>query len=61
MDSDRTIGNAASVNTVKLVARVDGYLEKINFQDGQIVKQGDLLFTIQQEQYRDQLALSFSP
>jgi RND family efflux transporter MFP subunit len=48
-------GNATSVNTVKLVARVDGYLEKIHFQDGQIVKQGDLLFTIQQEQYRDQL------
>jgi multidrug efflux pump subunit AcrA (membrane-fusion protein) len=47
-------GNAASVNTVKLIARVEGYLE-IHFQDGQLVKQGDLLFTVQQEQYKQQL------
>jgi RND family efflux transporter MFP subunit len=48
-------GNAASVNTVKLIARVEGYLEKIHFKDGQIVKEGDLLFTVQQEQYKAQL------
>jgi RND family efflux transporter MFP subunit len=48
-------GNAASVNTVKLIARVEGYLEKIHFLDGQIVKEGDLLFTIQQDQYKAQL------
>ncbi len=48
-------GNAASVNTVKLIARVEGYLDKIHFKDGQIVKKGDLLFTIQQEQYQQQL------
>jgi RND family efflux transporter MFP subunit len=48
-------GNAESVNTVKLVARVPGYLEQIHFQDGQIVKKDDLLFTIQQDQYKDQL------
>lgn len=48
-------GNAASVNTVKLIARVEGYLEKIHFLDGQIVRQGDLLFTVQQDQYKAQL------
>ncbi|MGH6811286.1 MAG: efflux RND transporter periplasmic adaptor subunit [Methylocella sp.] len=48
-------GNAASVNTVKLIARVEGYLEKIHFKDGDLVKQNDLLFTIQQEQYKAQL------
>ena len=48
-------GNAESVNTVKLVARVPGYLEQIHFQDGQLVKKGDPLFTIQQDQYKDQL------
>jgi len=48
-------GNAASVNTVSLIARVEGYLEKIHFLDGQIVKEGDLLFTIQQDQYKAQL------
>jgi RND family efflux transporter MFP subunit len=48
-------GNADSVNVVKLVARVEGYLEKIHYEDGQSVKKGDLLFTIQQDQYKDQL------
>ena len=48
-------GNAASVNAVKLIARVEGYLEKIHYEDGQFVKKGDLLFTIQQDQYKDQL------
>ncbi|WP_424363178.1 efflux RND transporter periplasmic adaptor subunit [Methylocystis parvus] len=48
-------GNAASTNTVNLIARVEGYLEKIHFQDGQIVKKGDLLFTVQQDQYKSQL------
>jgi RND family efflux transporter MFP subunit len=48
-------GNAASILTVNLIARVQGYLEKIHFQDGQVVKKGDLLFTIQQDQYKAQL------
>lgn len=48
-------GNAASILTVNLIARVQGYLEQIHFQDGQIVKKGDLLFTIQQDQYKAQL------
>lgn len=48
-------GNAASTNTVSLIARVEGYLEKVHFLDGQIVKRGDLLFTIQQDQYKSQL------
>jgi RND family efflux transporter MFP subunit len=48
-------GNAAAVAQVKLVARVVGYLDKIHFEDGAIVKQGDPLFTIQQDQYKAQL------
>lgn len=48
-------GNAASVNTVKLIARVEGYLDQIHFLDGSIVKKGGLLFTVQQEQYKAQL------
>ena len=49
-------GNAQSPNHVDLVARVEGYLQQVHFKDGQIVKKGDLLFTIQQEQYKAQLA-----
>ena len=48
-------GTAASANIVKLIARVEGYLEKIHFADGALVKEDDLLFTIQQDQYKAQL------
>ena len=48
-------GNAAAVSEVKLIARVVGYLEKIHFADGALVKKGDLLVTIQQDQYKAQL------
>jgi RND family efflux transporter MFP subunit len=48
-------GNTAAVNQVKLIARVSGFLEKIHFEDGAPVRKGDLLFTIQQDQYRAQL------
>jgi RND family efflux transporter MFP subunit len=48
-------GNAAAVSQVKLIARVLGFLEKIHFEDGALVRKGDLLFTIQQDQYKAQL------
>lgn len=49
-------GNTVPFNSVKLVARVEGYLEKIHFVDGQEQKKGTLLFTIQQSQYQAQVA-----
>lgn len=48
-------GNAASANTVKLTARVNGFLERIHVPDGAIVRKGDVLFTIQQDLYKAQL------
>ena len=48
-------GNAAAFNTVPLKARVEGFLEKVLFQDGDAVKKGQPLFIIQQEQYQAQL------
>ncbi|MCW2275674.1 RND family efflux transporter MFP subunit [Rhodoblastus acidophilus] len=54
-ESLEVTGNADAVNQVMLVARVPGYLEKIHFEDGALVKKGDLLFTIQQDQYKAQL------
>ena len=48
-------GNTAPTDAVTLVAGVEGYLEKIHFTDGAIVRKGDLLFTIQQDQYKAQL------
>jgi RND family efflux transporter MFP subunit len=48
-------GNTAALKSVDLVARVQGYLEKINYQDGMRVKQGTLLFEIQHNTYEAQL------
>jgi len=48
-------GNTQALNTVQLRARVAGYLEKVLFQDGQFVKEGQLLFIIQQDTYRESL------
>lgn len=48
-------GNTQAVMTVQLRARVPGYLEKVLFQDGQFVKEGQLLFLIQQNTYRENL------
>ena len=33
-------GNAASVNNIKLVARVQGYVQEIKYQDGQVGEEG---------------------
>jgi RND family efflux transporter MFP subunit len=48
-------GNTVALDAVTLVARVEGYLEGIHFTDGALVKKGDLLFTIQEDQYVAQL------
>ncbi len=48
-------GNTQAINTVQLKARVQGFLEKILFKDGDMVKKGQLLFIIQQNTYQDQL------
>jgi RND family efflux transporter MFP subunit len=48
-------GNTVATDSVTLVARVEGYLEKVHFTDGAQVKKNDLLFTIQQDQYKAQL------
>ena len=48
-------GNTQAIKTVQLVARVSGYLDKVFFQDGQLVKEGQLLFLIQQDTYQDNL------
>jgi RND family efflux transporter MFP subunit len=48
-------GTTAAVNSADLVARVPGFIETINYEDGAPVKKGDLLFTIELEPYRVKL------
>lgn len=50
-------GNTAAYNAVDLVARVEGYLTSVNFEDGSYVEQGKLLFVIEQQPYIAQVKL----
>ena len=45
-------GNTSPINSVDLVARVQGVLQAINYQDGSLVKQGTTLFTIEPDTYK---------
>src|SRR5829696_4890514 len=47
-----TTGNTAAIKNVDLVARVQGFLQSINYKDGTFVKQGATLFTIEPETYK---------
>jgi RND family efflux transporter MFP subunit len=65
VDQDEYVGRFAAVNSVEIRARLSGYLAGIHFQDGQMVKKGDSLFTIDRrpfeialEQMRANLAQS---
>jgi RND family efflux transporter MFP subunit len=45
-------GNTAAINTADLVARVSGFVESIKYNDGEFVKKGTVLFTIEPETYK---------
>src|SRR5437867_637201 len=45
-DYNEYTGRTAAVEAVEIRARVSGYLVKVNFQEGSVVKKGDLLFQI---------------
>lgn len=48
---DEYSGRFEAVATVEVRARVSGFIDKIDFRDGQIVKEGDPLFTIDRRPY----------
>jgi RND family efflux transporter MFP subunit len=48
-------GSAAAVNSADLVARVPGFVQGVNYEDGAQVKKGALLFTIEPEPYEIKL------
>ena len=55
VDHDEYVGRFVPVEMVELRSRVSGYLDKVHFQDGQYVKQGDLLFTIDKRPFQNTL------
>ena len=55
-DHDEYVGRFVAVESVEVRARVSGYLEAIHFQDGQVVRKGDPLFTIDRRPFETTLA-----
>ncbi|MCX4114111.1 efflux RND transporter periplasmic adaptor subunit [Aeromonas hydrophila] len=53
---DEYSGRIEAIQSVELRPRVSGYLESVNYREGQEVKQGDVLFTIDARNYRAELA-----
>jgi multidrug efflux system membrane fusion protein len=52
---DEYTGHIEATETVEIRARVSGYLDKVNFKDGDKVRKGDLLFIIDPRPYRAEL------
>jgi RND family efflux transporter MFP subunit len=48
-------GRTAAVDSVEVRARVSGYLDKVNFKEGALVKKDDMLFEIDPRPYRADL------
>src|SRR5580658_1772796 len=46
------VGRIKAVDTVQVRARVEGFLEKVLFTEGQDVKTGELLYQIEKTQYQ---------
>jgi multidrug efflux system membrane fusion protein len=49
---DEYTGRFTAVESVEVRARVSGFIDSVHFQEGQMVKQGDLLFVIDPRPYR---------
>jgi len=56
VDQDEYVGRFVAVESVELRARVSGYLDEVHFNDGQLVKQGDPLFTIDKRSFQNAVA-----
>lgn len=55
VEQDEYVGRFAAVDSVEVRARVSGYLSAVHFQDGQVVKTGDLLFTVDRRPFQNAL------
>ena len=53
---DEFTGRLEAVDTVDVRARVAGTLDKVHFRDGQMVKKGDVLFTIDPRPFATEVA-----
>jgi membrane fusion protein (multidrug efflux system) len=52
------VGQAVGIPTVNITARVEGYLQDWSFEEGSMVSKGRLLFTIEQDKYKNNVDYS---
>ena len=52
------IGHVEAIKSVNLRPQITGYVEKVLFQEGSFVQEGDILFVIEQQRYMANLELS---
>ncbi|MEH6566574.1 MAG: efflux RND transporter periplasmic adaptor subunit [Halopseudomonas sp.] len=55
---DTFTGRIAAPETVALRPRVSGYIDRVAFTEGELVKQGDVLFVIDQRPYQARLQMA---
>jgi len=55
IDHDEYVGRFVAIDSVEIRAHVSGYLDRVDFTDGQMVKRGDLLFTIDKRPFQTTL------
>jgi RND family efflux transporter MFP subunit len=58
VDWDDYVGRFEAIESVEVKPRVSGYLQAVHFRDGDFVRAGQLLFTIDQRTARAQLDLA---
>jgi multidrug efflux system membrane fusion protein len=51
-----TVGTAEAVSTVQVIPQVGGLVQQVHFKEGDFVKKGDLLFTIDTRPYQASLS-----
>ena len=55
---EKFIARVEPIESVNIVARVEGVIEKVHFSEGSMVKKGDLLFSIERDKYEAELQLA---
>jgi membrane fusion protein (multidrug efflux system) len=52
------VGHVVAIQSVKIVARVTAFIDQVNVQQGSDVKAGEVLFSLQPEQYQAALLMA---
>jgi len=54
------VGQIYGIKDIAIRARVEGYLEKIHFQEGSVVQEGKMLYSIESQPFEEAVAASMS-